>query len=390
MKIGIYIPDISPQIGGGFTFSQSIYNEILKYKGKHEFVIFHRKDNIISENKNISFVSINNYLDIKKKLKYKILRKLGKNTKFSLLQDAIEKNPIDLIWFPTPVYEEVNIPYYFTVWDLQHRLQPYFPEVNFLDNNWDSRENFYSSAIRKASFIITGTNTGKNEICKFYNIPEERVIINPFPVPSFTKNFRNNNILEKFDLEKNKYLFYPAQFWSHKNHIVILLALKILIEKYNINLKLVFTGSDQGNKTYIIKKVHELKLGNQVKFLGFVSTDEMNQLYRNAFSLVFASFFGPDNLPPLEALALGCPVICSRFNGSEEQLKDSVLFFDPKNEEELVESIIKLYKDENLKYTLVNNGKVLIKNLNSENYLKNIINHIDDFYSIRRCWDTKI
>jgi len=389
MKIGIYIQKINKELGGGYTFTKSIFNEILKHNNNHEFIIFYNDNETFQNKKNIFFVPLNKYINFKDKIINRILRKIGKSLKYNILQKAINDNPIDLIWFLTPSYEEVKVPYYLTVWDLQHRLQPYFPEVSVFDNNWDNRENFYKNAIRKASFIITGNNIGKNEISQFYNIPEERIIINPFPVPDFSNyEITENNILEKFELENNKYLFYPAQFWAHKNHIVILLALKILIEKYNIKLKLVFTGSDQGNKNYIIKKVQELKLINYVKFLGFVSINEITSLYKNAFSLVFASFFGPDNLPPLEAMSLNCPVICSKFKGAEEQLKDSALFFDPKDEEELASIIKKLYENKDLRFSLINKGKNLINSLTSENYLKNIINHMENFYKIRRCWET--
>ncbi|MFM6269445.1 MAG: glycosyltransferase, partial [Dolichospermum sp.] len=56
----------------------------------------------------------------------------------------------------------------------------------------------------------------------------------------------------------------------------------------------------------------------------------MTSLYINAFSLAFMSFFGPDNLPPLEAMALGCPVIASKVSGSEEQLGNNALLVNPK------------------------------------------------------------
>src|SRR5256885_13294906 len=59
---------------------------------------------------------------------------------------------------------------------------------------------------------------------------------------------------------------------------------------------------------------------DQVEIRDFAARDEVLALYRTAAALVFPTFFGPDNLPPLEAFAAGCPVLASRVEGADEQL----------------------------------------------------------------------
>ena len=66
-------------------------------------------------------------------------------------------------------------------------------------------------------------------------------------------------ILSKNNLSKNSFVLYPAQFWTHKNHIRLILAAQIMKEQ-NINLKMVFCGLDRGNKDYIIDTVKKLDL----------------------------------------------------------------------------------------------------------------------------------
>ena len=56
---------------------------------------------------------------------------------------------------------------------------------------------------------------------------------------------------------------------------------------------------------------------------------ELIALYRHALALTFVSYFGPDNLPPLEAFALGCPVITSAIEGVDEQLGNAALYVNP-------------------------------------------------------------
>ena len=132
----------------------------------------------------------------------------------------------------------------------------------------------------------------------------------------------------------------------------------------------------------------ELGLKKNVFFLGFVSIDELVALYQNAFALVFASFFGPDNIPPLEAFALGCPVISAKFAGAEDQLKGAALLFDPKSEHELAATIKKLYDNPVLKSTIINKGKQKAAHWTSLDYVNKISDIFDEFEPIRRCWSS--
>ncbi|MEZ4879119.1 MAG: glycosyltransferase [Chitinophagales bacterium] len=84
------------------------------------------------------------------------------------------------------------------------------------------------------------------------------------------------------------FIHYPAQFWSHKNHYNLLLAFKVII-KYP-NLKLILTGSNKGNKAYIINLINHLDLSQKVIDLGFISREELKWLYLNSFGLVMPTF----------------------------------------------------------------------------------------------------
>jgi glycosyltransferase involved in cell wall biosynthesis len=300
--------------------------------------------------------------------------------------NLLKINQIDITLSLVPGSPVVDYPYITTVWDLQHRLQPYFPEVS-ISGQWDNREKFYLKMLRQAAFIITGTEVGKAEIEKFYHVPAERIKVVPFFTPQFTStsNLTDQDIIKKYNLP-NQYLFYPAQFWTHKNHIGLLLAIKLLKEKYDIELPLVFVGSDQGNESYVREMVQKLNLSQQVYFLGFVPQEDMVNLYGHAFALTFMTFFGPDNLPPLEAMALGCPVIASNVSGAKEQLGDAALLVDPKKPEEIAEAIKSLSEDSALRQDLIKRGLIRAYRWTAQDYVKEIFSVIDNFEAIRRCW----
>jgi glycosyltransferase involved in cell wall biosynthesis len=271
---------------------------------------------------------------------------------------------------------------------LAHRLQTYFPEVSISGWKYQDRENFYQKMIGKSSFAIIGNDAGAKQINQFYNYPLERIKTIPMPTPNYVYELTGDDkILSKNNIFKHQYLFYPAQFWPHKNHIRLLKALKILQQK-NIKFDLVFTGSDKGNQEYIKQKTKEFGLENFVKFLGFVSKEEIIALYQNAFALTYSSMFGPDNIPPLEAMALNCPVICANYNGAQEQLKNCALFFDPLNENEIVDKIINLQNNSQLRNDLQDRGAKLAKQVNTKNYVESLIKILDEFQPIREMWSS--
>jgi glycosyltransferase involved in cell wall biosynthesis len=282
---------------------------------------------------------------------------------------------------------QVDLPYLATVWDLQHRLQPWFPEVSE-KGTWERREQFYATFLRRAAAIIAGTNAGREEIERFYQVPADRIKILPHPTPGFALDavaVDDKQVLDKFGIPA-RYLFYPAQFWSHKNHANLLLALRLLREKYQLVLPVVFAGSDKGNQAYIRRLVAELDLSAQVHFPGFVSRQDLIALYRHALALTYLSFFGPENLPPLEAFSLGCAVIASDVAGAREQLADAALLVDPRNVEQIAAAIHSLYTDAGLREALVRKGLARAHAWTGRDFVKGVFSILDEFAAIRRCW----
>ncbi len=378
MRIGFHLGEIyNEDLGGGYTFQKSIIEALGKVVSEHEFIFYYRgRKRTFLDYPNMTFINLNvveSSFFNKKKNKQEALKKM------------VLKDKIDIVYFITPYYEEIDLPYIFTVWDLNHRKNTFFPEV-FINKEFENREKFYQTAISKSSYTIIGNKTGKSQVCKYYNMDEERVKTIPMPIPDYVyEKSGDDNILNKLNLQKEKYLFYPAQFWAHKNHIRLIKAMKILKEQ-DFDFKMVFTGSDKGNKDYIEQKIKEYGLENEILFAGFVSQQELISLYKNAYALTYSSFFGPDNIPPLEAMALKCPVISSNAEGMEEQLGNCALYFDLKNENELVEQIKKL-SDKNLRQDLIQKGEILAKSCSAQNYVVKMLEVINEFQPIRECWE---
>jgi glycosyltransferase involved in cell wall biosynthesis len=303
----------------------------------------------------------------------------------SIEEQLLRETHVDVVWFLMPFAHPVSVPYIATVWDLEHRKQPHFPEFNV---DWNQRERNYERLLPRATRIVTGTQAGKNEIAFFYRVQPENVRVVRFPVGDEYRLLLPSNRVDlraKYGI-RNPFLFYPAQFWPHKNHINLLLALRLVNNAAEHPLDLALTGANKGNLRYVKQVIGELGLTAQVHILGFVPKEDIVSLYQEAVALVFPSFFGPDNLPPLEAFASGCPVALSRLEGADEQLGDAAIMFDPYDPAAIAHAIQRLWNDEQLRIHLAQGGRKLAARRTPKVYLEEICGLLDEFEPIRRCW----
>jgi len=394
LTVGVFVDGLKPSEGGAAAFTSSLVEAITGTRQKHKFVLFHKKMHGFSFEESIPFVDIEK--DLSMGMISRIRNKLSATERaapaiYAPLEEAIKKYAVDFMWFLSPTDKMVSIPSIYTVWDLQHRVNPMFPEVSVTGWGWDERERTYSLTLPRATRIFTGTKWGKKEIVHFYRINPDLVDVIPLPVPVLTLKDtipNESDVIIRYNL-KDDYLFYPAQFWPHKNHANIVLALDVLRNKYSLQVDMVFVGSDKGNENYIKELVRQLDLEEHCHFLGYVPHEELTQLFRNAYALLYATFVGPDSLPPLEAFALGCPVIASRISGTEEQLGNAALYFDPKSPEEMASAIKKLYDDRELREELIRRGRDQIHGRSPREYVGRVNDILDDLAQVRRCWDDR-
>ncbi|MEK6334516.1 MAG: glycosyltransferase [Acidobacteriota bacterium] len=394
MKVGVFLEEFSPDVGGGYTIQADIFQSLLELAGesRHTFtVVCHHPEKLREALRSTSIEAVAFPGTIPQRLGARATRGLaafGKGQKLkNRLEQVAHESGLEFVWFVGAEALQIDTPYCAVVWDLQHRLQPWFPEVS-AGGQWDHREEFYSSFLRRATMIIAGTEAGRAEIERFYDVPAEHIRILPHPTPRFALNPPADDgaqVLARHGLSAG-YLFYPAQFWPHKNHANLLLAVTRLREQHGLKLSVVLVGSDKGNQDYIRQMTNSLGLNEQVHFLGFVTQGELIALYRNALALTYLSFFGPENLPPLEAFGLGCPVIAANVAGSSEQLGDAALLVEPTNVEEIAQAIKRLSDDSGFCESLIQRGRERARERTGSHFVRGVFALLDEFENIRRCW----
>lgn len=308
-------------------------------------------------------------------------------------ENKLIKDKIDLVYFLSPSgfarsLEKIN--YITTVWDLCHRDELEFPEVRW-NRQFEIRESNYKAILPRAVAVLVDSDLGKRNVIARYGIDNSRVYIMPFEGSSEIRLAANSkteeflDIKAKYELE-HSYIFYPAQFWAHKNHIYILDGLKELENKYNIKICAVFSGGDKGNKDYVISYAKEVNLYDRIHFVGFVSKKEIIDLYINSIALVMPSYFGPTNLPPLEAFGLGVPVLYSSKLAISQDIEDAVLKMDLNDPETMAESLYKIIVDDACKRRIIQAGYSKFINVQSIDRVRIIENIIRDFQRRRLTW----
>jgi glycosyltransferase involved in cell wall biosynthesis len=257
------------------------------------------------------------------------------------LERSLLRDRVDLVYFASPTSSAARLKklsFIATVWDLCHRDWPEFPEVSSA-SEYFGRESLFGGSLQRAQLVITDSDELADKVARRYGVDKERVLAIPFgPSPLLDASFATDDaqkVLAQYGLQPG-YLFYPAQFWSHKNHVRIVQALAQLRD-VSLRPVVAFAGSDKGNRAYIESVVRELGLSDQVHFLGLVPAEHMRSLYAHCASLVMPTYFGPTNLPPLEAWAMGKPVIYSRHLAGHAA--DAAVFVDPDSAASVADAI---------------------------------------------------
>jgi len=224
---------------------------------------------------------------------------------------------------------------------------PYFPTTGSLQdfNSYINKRHTYEYIYLKSEFVVCESNAGKNELMNFFGISENKIHIVPM-IPSQVIKEEIKPKKPNFIKDNEEFIFYNSRFVPYKNHVSLIRAFKLYIEEFNSDIKLFLCGSDEGTKNHLLRLINELELENKIIITNFISIEELKYLYLNALGLVMPTFLGPTNMPPIEALTLGCKVAISDLDGHREQLGNNAIYFNPYDIQEIKTAIYKLIKSE--------------------------------------------
>ncbi len=385
MKKNIGILFSSSRKMGVFQYGLSIAEALINFSDEYDYTILYFENESPKESlkvKNIEalrFVSLdatpNNLLG---KIKFLLNVFLGHpffttNKKNKAIMKDVH---VDLLIIPFQLLFgfEHQIPYMGSLPDVMYKYYPNLPEYSFKGRMINNVVFKYST--KYSVLTIAESEAGKADIHKFFHTPNDKIEAIPLFPAGYVFEMKNMTsqegriILARYNLPE-KFIFYPAQFWAHKNHINLIKAIKIAKEKYGQTIPLVLVGNDKANSenyNNIMELAEKLNIKDRILHLGYVTDEEVVALYKTAAALVFPTLIGPTSIPPLEGMVLGTPVLCSNLFSMPQQLGDAGVLFDPFNPDDMAEKIANVFKDEELRKRMIEKGLERAKNFTDENY----------------------
>ena len=240
------------------------------------------------------------------------------------------------------------------VHDLMHRYETSFPEAaSGIRRRY--RDRHFKLLATVADGVCVDSDLGRRQLAESYGVSAEKADILPFAVPPYALEDPACDFEVRYSLPP-KFLFYPATLWQHKNHACILRAMARLLPEIP-DLHLVLAGGSGNAEADVNRLVSQLGLTDHVHRMGYVADRDMSGFYLRARALVMASFFGPTNIPPLEAMHHGCPVLVANNYGMPDQCGDACIPFDPQDPEELAQAIARIWTDDALAMSLAEKGR---------------------------------
>lgn len=224
-----------------------------------------------------------------------------------------------------------------------------FPQ-NF---SWRFRQ-FYKFLVPKiisnSRKVFTVSDFSKSEICSLYSIPHSCVEV----IKNATSSIFIHSPATK---TRQKYILAVSSLTQQKNFSNLIDAFNMLDDDQH---ELLLVGSI--NRNFAPQSlIEKIDANPRIKFAGRISDSELVTLYSNAKAFVYPSLYEGFGIPPLEAQACGCPVICSKIASLPEVCGDSALYFDPYNVIDIASKIDNLLADPKLSETLVLRGYENIK-----------------------------
>lgn len=409
MNIGIYFTPTKKQ-GGVYQYSITLLDALAKIH-KHKYTIITVSNDVPEEiKKNPNFEVIDMVTEIyKKAIRFRdvfsyfvdniapgLINFLYRSKMFSMLTPlyrfsqknyikVIGEAKLDLIFYPTSSNLSFlcDTPSIVAIHDVMHRVHPQFKEVSS-GGRWENREYGFQNISKKAFRILVDSEVGRQDVIRYYKTLPKKVVVLPFLAPLYldTKITKKsaNEICKSLKVP-DKYIFYPAKFWPHKNHLNLIKALTIL-KNQGRKVNLVLTGAtDADFSTYdqVVGLIKKCKLEDRVYYLGYIDDKQISALYKNAQAMVMPTFFGPTNIPILEAWVMGTPAITSDIVGCRDQLGGAGLLIKPRNPKDIAKKIWKIYNSEGLRKKLSDKGKKRLEKWTFKDLYTSVDKMIKDF-----------
>lgn len=270
----------------------------------------------------------------------------------------IKKLKADLLFCPftAPFLYDPAVPVVSIIYDLQYHYYPQF----FGREDYYGREKTFKEACRLANQLVCISEYVRGTVLENSDLQSEQV--NTILI-RLSNNLKKpepaaiSAVLQKYGLKENKFLLYPANFWLHKNHLMLFTAFNMYRSRHpESTLRLVCTGAPDQRMASCLEAVRRMKLDPWILFPGFLSKEDFTALLSSCKAMIFPSLYEGFGMPVLEAMAFGKPVLCSNVTSLPEVAGEAALYFDPKKPNTILSAIERIFQEPELPHQLISRG----------------------------------
>jgi len=311
--------------------------------------------------------STNRFYKLFKKVYNRVIRYKGTG-------GMLKGKEIDILFCPfsATTYKENGIPTVSTINDIQHEYYPQF--FTPLENH--HRTQFYKDTSKKVEGVICISDYTKKTFCEKYNFDLDRAYTVYIAIQNRFKR-EDKTIIEKLKLNGIKYIVYPANFWEHKNHKILLNAFSMYAHR-NLTAKLVLTGNALGKEKEYEEIFEKMGLKNRVIITGYLNNEEFYSILKNSKGLIFPSLFEGFGIPIVEAMYINKLISCSNVTSLPEVGCESICYFNPTKPDEVLKGIEYLFESE-VTENIIEDYRIQLERFN---FKKMINNYVDVFQKV--------
>jgi glycosyltransferase involved in cell wall biosynthesis len=342
MKIAV-IFDALTKGGGGYY--QSLNTALILNNIKNEDLIFEFITTIPNVDIDLKKNKINTilfkkskssrfyYIISQSKIINFFLRKFNIINPFSRF---IKSRKFDLVFFLGPSFyinccNEVN--FVVNIYDLNYKFDNFFPEYKS-DKIFNDTDQLIAKSVNRAFKLLVDSQRTKEELIQHFNCQKNKISVYPFSThltriyKELSQKSNSRNILTKIGISEDlKFFFYPAQFWSHKNHKYLIDVIKNLKKINKLDFKIIFCGSDKGNRIYIENIIKNEKLDDDIIIYNYLTDEQVIALYSNCLGLLMPTYVARSTLPLYEGFFFKIPVFYSE-GVLDKKLEEFIIKFD--------------------------------------------------------------
>jgi glycosyltransferase involved in cell wall biosynthesis len=208
--------------------------------------------------------------------------------------------------------------------------------------------------VKRAARILTGSEFSRSSILKVYgDLDEDKVVVVPNAAASEFRPISRESaavaVRERLSIAA-PFVLSVGDLQPRKNQIGLIKAFARLVNAYpQLKQNLVLAGKETWFADQVHKAARESGVSDRIQFFGFVSDDDLLQLYNACDLFVFPSFYEGFGLPALEAMACGRAVACSHTSALPEVVDGAAILFDPYALDEIVRALADLLLDRELR-----------------------------------------